>query len=82
MIKSKDIVLDATPEAIAYISKAGFDPQFGARPVKRVIQRELLNKLSKAIISGQVAADSVILVDHFEGEGLVFRNIDNLAKEV
>ncbi|MCH8554279.1 MAG: ATP-dependent chaperone ClpB [Schleiferiaceae bacterium] len=82
MIKSKDIVLDATPEAIAYISRAGFDPQFGARPVKRVIQRELLNKLSKAIIAGDVVADNVILIDHFEGEGLVFRNINEIAVEV
>lgn len=75
MLKGKDITLEATDEAIKHIAKAGFDPQFGARPVKRVIQKQLLNHLSKAIISGQVLPESVILVDYFEEQGLVFRNI-------
>jgi ATP-dependent Clp protease ATP-binding subunit ClpB len=75
MLKAKDITLDATSEAIAHLAAVGFDPQFGARPVKRVIQKLLLNQLSKAIISGEVKADSVILVDYFPEEGLVFRNM-------
>ncbi|GAB5556288.1 MAG: ATP-dependent chaperone ClpB [Schleiferiaceae bacterium] len=74
MLSKKDITIDATPEAIAHIAKKGYDPQFGARPVKRVIQREILNELSKAIIAGDVQPDSVILIDSFE-DRLVFRNM-------
>ena len=62
-----------------YIAEIGFDPQFGARPVKRAIQREVLNALSKSIISGEVHADSVILIDSFEGN-IVFRNVEEEAK--
>ncbi len=75
LLSKKDITIDATPEAIKQIATLGFDPQYGARPVKRVIQREILNELSKSIISGEVQPDSVILIDSFEGK-LVFRNID------
>jgi len=73
LLKKQDIVIDATEEAIEHIAHAGFDPQFGARPLKRVIQKELLNTLSKDILSGTITADSVILVDTFENK-LVFRN--------
>jgi ATP-dependent Clp protease ATP-binding subunit ClpB len=45
-----------------------YDPQFGARPVKRVIQRDVLNKLSKEILAGTIATDSIILLDAFSGE--------------
>jgi ATP-dependent Clp protease ATP-binding subunit ClpB len=65
--------LDATPEAIEYLAQKGFDPQYGARPVKRVIQREVLNQLSKEILAGKVTAESIILLDSFENQ-LVFRN--------
>jgi len=71
----QDITIDCTDEAIKHLAKVGFDPQFGARPVKRAIQREVLNALSKSIISGEVTADSVILIDSFEGD-IVFRNIE------
>jgi ATP-dependent Clp protease ATP-binding subunit ClpB len=47
------ITMDATSEAIAYLADKGYDPQFGARPVKRVIQRDVLNELSKKILSGK-----------------------------
>jgi ATP-dependent Clp protease ATP-binding subunit ClpB len=73
MLAQQNITLDATPQAIDYLSEKGFDPQFGARPVKRVIQREVLNKLSKEILAGKIATDSIILLDSFDGE-LVFRN--------
>ncbi len=73
MLAQQNITLDATPEAIDYLAKKGYDPQFGARPVKRVIQRDVLNQLSKEILSGKVTADSIILLDSFDGE-LVFRN--------
>jgi ATP-dependent Clp protease ATP-binding subunit ClpB len=65
--------MDATPEAIEYLAQKGFDPQYGARPVKRVIQREVLNQLSKEILAGKVTAESIILLDSFDGQ-LVFRN--------
>jgi ATP-dependent Clp protease ATP-binding subunit ClpB len=65
--------LDATTEAIDYLAQKGYDPQYGARPVKRVIQREVLNQLSKEILAGKVTAESIILLDCFENQ-LVFRN--------
>jgi ATP-dependent Clp protease ATP-binding subunit ClpB len=73
MLAQQQITMTETPEAIDYLAEKGFDPQFGARPVKRVIQREVLNALSKDILSGKVTTDSVILLDSFEGK-LVFRN--------
>ncbi len=73
LLAQQNITLDATPEAIDYLSEKGFDPQFGARPVKRLIQREVLNKLSKEILSGKIAPESILLLDSFDGE-LVFRN--------
>ena len=73
MLAHQNITMDATPEAIEYLAQKGFDPQFGARPVKRVIQREVLNQLSKEILAGTVATESIILLDSFDGQ-LVFRN--------
>ena len=78
MIAKQGIVLDATKEALEYLSKQGFDPQYGARPVKRVLQREVLNKLSKEILSGRITTDSIILLDEFD-DTLVFRNQAELA---
>lgn len=74
-LAKKDITIDFTPEAVSFISRVGFDPQFGARPVKRVIQRSVLNPLSKSIIGLEVTAESVILVDQFDDQ-IVFRNIE------
>lgn len=73
MLAHQQITMDATQEAIDYLAQKGFDPQFGARPVKRVIQREVLNALSKDILAGKITTDSIILLDSFEGN-LVFRN--------
>ncbi len=73
MLNKQNITIDATEEAIIYLSKAGFDPQYGARPVKRTIQKEVLNKLSKEILAQNVTTDSIILLDEFNNE-LVFRN--------
>jgi ATP-dependent Clp protease ATP-binding subunit ClpB len=78
MLAQQGITMDATPEAIAYLSEKGYDPQFGARPVKRVIQRDVLNQLSKEILAGKVTADSIILLDSFDGK-LVFRNQSELV---
>ncbi|MBW2961365.1 ATP-dependent chaperone ClpB [Mesonia aestuariivivens] len=73
MLNEQNITLDATPEAIKHLAKQGFDPQFGARPVKRTIQKEVLNQLSKEILSGEITTDSIILLDAFDDQ-LVFRN--------
>ncbi len=73
MLALQGIVFDATPEAVAYLSEKGFDAEFGARPVKRVIQRDVLNPLSKEILSNQISTESIILLDSFDGK-LVFRN--------
>ncbi|WP_233901033.1 ATP-dependent chaperone ClpB [Tenacibaculum piscium] len=73
MIAEQHITLDATDDAVAYLAKKGYQPEFGARPVKRVIQKEVLNQLSKEILSGNVTTDSVILLDAFD-DALVFRN--------
>jgi ATP-dependent Clp protease ATP-binding subunit ClpB len=78
LLAQQNITLDATPEAIDYLSKKGYDPDFGARPVKRVIQKEVMNELSKQILSGKVTTDSIILLDSFDGE-LVFRNQTDLV---
>ncbi|RZJ75362.1 MAG: ATP-dependent chaperone ClpB, partial [Flavobacterium sp.] len=77
LLAQQNITLDATPEALDYLSKKGFDPDFGARPVKRVIQKEVMNELSKQILSGKVSGDSIILLDSFDGQ-LVFRNQSDL----
>ncbi len=76
MLEKQHIVLDATDEAISYLAGRGFDPQFGARPVKRVVQREVLNKLSKEILAGNIKTDHIILLDEFDDQ-LVFRNETN-----
>lgn len=78
LLAQQNITLDATPEAIDYLSKKGYDPDFGARPVKRVIQKEVMNELSKKILAGEVTTDSIILLDSFDGK-LVFRNQSELA---
>ncbi|CAN1519863.1 clpA ATP-binding subunits of Clp protease and DnaK/DnaJ chaperones [Flavobacteriaceae bacterium] len=79
MLAKQQITLDATPEAINYLAVKGYDPQFGARPVKRVIQKEVLNELSKEILSGKITIDSIILLDSFNGQ-LVFRNQSELIE--
>jgi ATP-dependent Clp protease ATP-binding subunit ClpB len=79
MLAQQGITMDATPEAITYLSQKGYDPQFGARPVKRVIQREVLNELSKEILAGKITTDSIVLIDAFDGK-LVFRNQAELVK--
>jgi ATP-dependent Clp protease ATP-binding subunit ClpB len=73
MLMKQGITIDATDEAINYLAKVGFDPQYGARPVKRTIQKEVLNILSKEILAEKITTDSIILLDQFDGK-LVFRN--------
>jgi ATP-dependent Clp protease ATP-binding subunit ClpB len=80
MIGVQDITLDATEEAIEYLTKKGYQPEFGARPVKRVLQKEVLNELSKEILSGKITTDSIILLDAFD-DRLVFRNQSYLEEK-
>jgi len=78
MLAKQHITIDATNEAIAYLANRGYDPQYGARPIKRVIQKEVLNSLSKELLGGKVKADSIVLIDSFD-DGLVFRNQNELV---
>ena len=73
MLKENNINMTVTEEAIHFISQAGFDPEFGARPIKRAIQKYLLNDLSKQILAGNVAKDSTITVTATDS-GLEFQN--------
>jgi len=73
MLEPQGIELQWTNPAINYLSDVGYDPEFGARPVKRAIQRYVLNDLSKSLLAGTVNRDKPVIIDCF-GEGLVFRN--------
>jgi ATP-dependent Clp protease ATP-binding subunit ClpB len=73
-LKSHGVELNVTDDAVDLISKMGFDPQYGARPLKRVIQREILNRLSKEILSDTIDKDKGITIDRSGNHELVFRN--------
>ena len=79
MVAKQHITIDATQEAIQYLAEKGYEPQYGARPIKRVIQKEVLNALSKALLGGQIKADSIVLIDCFD-EQLVFRNQNEVVQ--
>lgn len=69
-LAKREITLDITPEALEYLANKGYDPQFGARPLKRVVQQDVLNELSKEILKGKIHDNSVVLIDSFpEKEG-------------
>ncbi|MCD4731477.1 MAG: hypothetical protein K8R74_12810, partial [Bacteroidales bacterium] len=63
ILEKNQVKISATENALQFIAREGFDPQFGARPVKRVIQKKILNELSKKILSGNVLKDSEIVID-------------------
>ena len=73
MLAPQGITLECTPQAINYLAEEGYDPDFGARPVKRAIQQFVLNDLSKKLLADEVNRDKPIIIDEF-GDGLVFRN--------
>ena len=73
MLEPQGFRLEVTPQAIDYLAQEGYDPEFGARPVKRAIQQLVLNDLSKKLLAGEVLRERPIIVDDF-GDGLVFRN--------
>ncbi len=72
VLKNKNITLTASDEVIDQLADLGYDPQYGARPVKRVIQKEVMNELSRSILSGQVKDGDAIILDEFDGK-FVFR---------
>ena len=77
MLEKKGIIMTATEDAINYITQKGYDPAFGARPLKRVLQQEVLNKLSKEILAGNIDDNQRITLDYFDESGLVFRPTEN-----
>ena len=77
MLEKRNIILTATEDALKYLTNKGYDPVFGARPLKRVLQHEVLNKLSKEILAGNVNDGDRITLDYFEETGLVFRPTEN-----
>ncbi|MGZ4100121.1 MAG: ATP-dependent Clp protease ATP-binding subunit, partial [Bacteroidia bacterium] len=72
-LEEQGVRLEITDEAIEWLAQLGYDPQFGARPVKRVMQKQILNELSKQLLSGKVNKDKPIIIDMFENQ-FVFRN--------
>jgi ATP-dependent Clp protease ATP-binding subunit ClpB len=73
MLEPQGFRLEATEHAVKWLAKEGYDPEFGARPVKRAIQQYVLNDLSQTLLAGQIDRDKPIIIDEF-GDGLVFRN--------
>ncbi|MFM6949204.1 MAG: ATP-dependent chaperone ClpB [Aquirufa sp.] len=74
-LAEQNITLDATDAALSKLAKEGFDPQYGGRPMKRVLQRAVLNELSKAILSGKIQKDSAVLMDIDKEGNLIFENV-------
>ena len=74
-IGTKEITLEVSDQAVEAIAKIGFDPDFGARPIKRVIQRKVVNELSKKLLSGEITTGDAVLIDAFD-ENVVLRKIN------
>lgn len=72
-LKEQQVTITATEEALNWLAELGFDPQFGARPVKRVLQKQILNELSKQLLAGTIDKDKEIVIDMFDNK-FVFRN--------
>lgn len=79
ILTKKDMHLTMTDEAKDYIMSKGYDPSFGARPLKRLIQHELLNQLSKEILGGKINDGDQIVADYFKETGLVFRKEEKVS---
>jgi len=77
-LEENGIKLEATDEVLKHIAELGYDPQFGARPLKRVMQREVLNKLSKEILAGTVDKDSIVGVELSDDQQIQFINLDEV----
>jgi ATP-dependent Clp protease ATP-binding subunit ClpB len=77
-LEENGIKLEATDEVLSHLAGLGYDPQFGARPLKRVLQREVLNQLSKEILAGQINRDSVVGIEVDENKQIRFINLDQV----
>ena len=78
-LKQEGLEIKVTDEAIDALSKLGFEPEYGARPVKRVIQKNILNSLSKSLLAGDINKGSNIIIDYFDNQ-IVFRNKKKTTK--
>ncbi len=76
LLERRNIIMTATEDAVTYLMNKGYDPVFGARPLKRLLQQEVLNKLSKEILAGKINDGDRITLDYFEESGLVFRPVE------
>ena len=74
MLAPQGFELRWTPAAIEYLAEVGYDPEFGARPVKRAIQDYVLNDLSRKILAEQVSREKPIVINHTKDDGLTFKN--------
>ncbi|MFA6759402.1 MAG: type VI secretion system ATPase TssH, partial [Bacteroidales bacterium] len=72
-IKEMGVTLEFTDSALTYLAKKGYDPAYGARPVKRILQRELVNELAKSLLEGSINKENPVVVD-LSGGSLSFRN--------
>ncbi|MFD2521728.1 ATP-dependent chaperone ClpB [Emticicia soli] len=81
-VAEQGITLEATDEVLAKLGDEGYDPSFGARPLKRVLQRKILNELSKDILAGKVQKDSVIMMELGTDGEIIFENVGNGAFEI
>jgi ATP-dependent Clp protease ATP-binding subunit ClpB len=81
MLDENGIKLEATDQVLAHIAEIGFDPQYGARPLKRILQREVLNELSKEILAGKVHNDSIVGIDLDKNNHIIFLNLDDVKIE-
>ncbi|OEK06663.1 ATP-dependent chaperone ClpB [Roseivirga misakiensis] len=79
-LKENGIEIEATTEVLDYLGEVGYDPQFGARPLKRVIQRKVLNELSKQILSGKIQKDSVVSIEMNDQKEVEFLNIEKVEE--
>ena len=79
-LQENGIAIEATAEVLDRLGELGFDPQFGARPLKRVIQRQVLNGLSKEILSGRIQKDSVVSVELNADNEIEFVNIEKVEE--
>ena len=78
-LEEQGFKISITPEAADWLAQLGYDPQFGARPVKRVIQKQILNELSKQLLTGTITKEKEIVLDMFDNK-FVFLNKKNLVK--
>ena len=74
MLAQNGVKLNVSERAVDWLAEEGFDPMFGARPVKRTLQRNLVNELSRRILAGQIDSDSIIQIDA-DSDGLIFKNV-------